>query len=73
VQSATIAGGTGAFGLYQAAQPSLAKATTAGQMDLNVLIWSLLTDPIFISLLAGVFCAAYAFFKRVTRHKTEGV
>jgi len=73
VQSATIAGGTGAFGLYQAAQPSLAKATTAGQMDLNVLIWSLLTDPIFISLLAGVFCAAYAFFKRVTRHKMEGV
>jgi N-acetylmuramoyl-L-alanine amidase len=73
VQTATISGGAGAFGIYQTAQPSLAKATAGGTLDLNTLIWSLLTDPIFMALLAGVFCAAYAGFKRVSRLKTEGV
>lgn len=73
VQSATIAGGAGAAGLYQAAQPSLAKATSSGSLDLNALIWSLLTDPVFMALMAGVFCAAYAGFKRASRHKMEGV
>lgn len=73
VQSGLLGGGASAFGLYQAAQPSLAKATASGALDAQVLIWSLLTDPIFIGLLGGVFCAAYAVFKRLTRLKTQGV
>lgn len=73
VQTATVTGATGAFGLYQAAQPSLVKATTSGQLNTQALVWALVTDPIFMGLLAGVFCAAYAYFKRVSRLKTLGV
>lgn len=73
VQTATVTGATGGFGLYQAAQPSLAKATVSGQLDVNLLFWSLITDVVFMGLLAGVFCAAYAYFKRVSRLKTLGV
>lgn len=73
VQTATVTGATGGFGLYQAAQPSIAKATASGQLDIDLLFWSLVTDVVFMGLLAGVFCAAYAYFKRVSRLKTLGV
>lgn len=73
VQTATVTGATGGFGLYQAAQPSIAKATASGQLDINLMFWSLVTDVVFMGLLAGVFCAAYAYFKRVSRLKTLGV
>lgn len=73
VQTAAMTTGVSGFGLYQAAQPSIAKATASGQMDVQALIWALVTDPIFVGLMFGVFCAAYAGFKRMSRIKIQGV
>lgn len=73
LQSGILGGGASGLGLYQAAQPSLAKATATGELDVQVLVWSLLTDPLFMGLLIGLFSVAYAFFKRLTRLKTQGV
>lgn len=73
VQTAAMTTGVSGFGLYQAAQPSIAKATASGQLDVQALIWALATDPIFVGLMFGVFCAAYAGFKRMSRIKIQGV